>query len=590
MYYNTFSKIIKYEKLQSIYCWGSFCMFNLDKKQENKLTLALVILFAFAITAAIIYLNSTHMRLGHSYRDVYFYLIESLRMSGVNIDGYLYVNYLPPFIPFLTSILFRLGFVGEYSIFITSGIFFFIGIVGLFRILRLRFDNFFSFFGALVYATLLINIKWVGNGTLDIPFVALMIWALYFFIQGMEKNQKYFYIAFPLAVLSFFTKYTGALIVGVMALYFMSRTNIATNIRKYFKNIVGGIIAGIITSIPFFAYFFLNNIPLGFLNQAKEVSTTTSLSGAGGGKLAGNDLFFYIKSLVYNISATDYIIGILILAVVVIGMVLVLFMFKGTITDSYSKIKNTDSRIYKWTVPAKLIYAMLFVSFAMIIISFFTASLFSFVYSEVLLFAGMYMLAYSLTKIIINYEHVDNIWLSTYPFLAINIAMAGLFLSFLIFFSAHLTKADRYFTSMAPGFVFLVTFFIEMLINRIKGYKIKNFDSKYLIPIVIMILMLAGTVQCLSKYSDDPLVVSERHAADWMGDKDGIILSDRGPVYTWYLQKEVNYTHYAENPTFLNRELLNNNATYYIDAGYKHNLSDYSPVKSFGEVTIYQRN
>ena len=565
-------------------------MINLNKKQENKLTLALVVLFAFVITTAIIYLNSTHTILGHSYRDVYFYLIEALRMSGVNITGYRYVNYLPPFIPFLTSILFRLGFVGEYSIFIASGIFFFIGIIGLFKILRLRFNNFFSFFGVFVYGTLLINIKWVGNGTLDIAFVALMIWALYCFIQGMEKNQKYFYIAFPLAVLSFFTKYTGVIIVGVMILYFMSRTNIATNIQKYFKNIVGGIIAGIITSIPFFAYFFFNDIPLGFLNQAQEVSSTTSLSATHGGKLVGNDLFFYIKGLVYNISSTDYIIGILILAISLIGLILVLFMFKDTILESYSKIKNTYSSIYKWSVPAKLIYVLLIISFAMIIMSFFTASLFSVIFSELLLFAGMYLLAYSLTKIIINYEHVDNIWLSTYPFLAINIAMAGLFLSFLIFFSSHLTKADRYFTSMAPGFVFLITFFVEMLINRIKGRKFKNFNLKYLIPIFMMLLMLIGALHYLGAYSDDQLVISERHVADWLSDKEGIVLSDRGPIYTWYLQKEVNYAKNVTNATLLNQELLDKNATYYVTMENKYNLTSYSPVKEFGPVTIYELN
>lgn len=111
--------------------------------------------------------------------------------------------------------------------------------MGMFYLLRLRFNNFYSFFGAFIYATMLINIKWVANGTLDIAFVALMIWALYFFIQGMEKNQKYFYLAFPFAVLSFFTKYTGAIIIGVMVLYFMSRTKIASNIKKYFKNIFG---------------------------------------------------------------------------------------------------------------------------------------------------------------------------------------------------------------------------------------------------------------------------------------------------------------------------------------------------------------
>ena len=36
--------------------------------------------------------------------------------SAGNISGYAFVNYLPPFLPFLTSLLFRLGFVSTTSI------------------------------------------------------------------------------------------------------------------------------------------------------------------------------------------------------------------------------------------------------------------------------------------------------------------------------------------------------------------------------------------------------------------------------------------------------------------------------------------
>lgn len=572
-----------------IYVIEGFALLDLDKRTENRLTLKVIFLFALVITGVIIYLNSTHAILGHSYRDVYFYLIEALRMSGVDIGGYAYVNYLPPFIPFLTSILFRLGFVSEISIFITSGIFFLIGIMGMFKLLRLRFNNFYSFFGAFLYATLFINIKWVGNGTLDIPFVALMIWALYFFIQGMEKNQKYFYLAFPLGVLSFFTKYTGAIIFGVMILYFMSRTRIAFNIQKYFKNIFGGIIAGVVTSIPFFAYFVLNDIPLGFLNQAQEVSSESSLTSTHAGQLVGNDLFFYIRGLIYNISANDYVVAVIVLAVTVVGIILIIYMFGGTFKNSYFKIRDTKSLIYKYEVPAKIFYVFIIVSFLMVIASFFTASLFSFVYSEMLLFLGMFILAYALTKVIINYDEVDNVWLSTYPYLAINIAMSGLFLAYLIFFSAHLTKADRYFTSMAPGFVYLVTLSVEILLNRFRGIKIRKFNLKYMIPIILMLLMLFVAVDYLDGYNDDGLVLNERATADWMEGKEGIIFSDRGPIYTWYLQKEVNYTSNSRNSILLSQQLTNASADYYIGMD-KVNLTGYDQVKEFGHVTVYQKN
>ncbi len=562
-------------------------MFDLDRKTENKLTIIAIGLVALAITFLIIYQNSTHYILGNSYRDVFLYLIEALRMSGVEIEGYAYVNYLPPFVPFLTSLLFRMGFVSLASIFITSGVFFFVGIMGMFYLLRLRFNNFYAFFGAFLYATLFININWVGNGTLDIGFVALMIWALYFFIQAMEKNQKYFYLAFPLAVLSFFTKYTGALIVGVMLLYFMSRTNIATNIKKYYKNIFGGILAGILTSLPFFAYFFINNIPLGFLNQASEVSSESSLTTTHAGKLVVNDLFFYIKGIIYDISSTRYIIGIIIFSLFIIGAIFVICMFFNTFKKSYSKIKNQDSSIYKWTVPATVMYLLLIISFLMVIVSFFTASMFSFIYSEMLLFAGMYLLAYSLTKIIINYDEVDNVWLSTYPYLAINIAMTGLFLSYLIFFTAHLTKADRYFTAMAPGFIFLVVFSVEILFNRFKEIKFRNFNFRYLIPIIIMIVMMVFCVNYIVGVHDNPVAVNEHDASGWLDGKDGIMFSNRGPVYTWYLQKEVKYARNVGNDTLLSRELHDGNATYYISTG-KVNLTGYRMVKEFGDVKIYE--
>lgn len=567
---------------------GGVFLFDLDKKAENRLTLKAIFIVALLITSVIIYLNSTHAILGHSYRDVYFYLIESLRMSGVSIGGYAYVNYLPPFVPFLTSILFRLGFVSETSIFISSGVFFFIGIMGMFKLLRLRFNNFYSFFGAFLYATLLINIKWVGNGTLDIPFVALMIWALYFFIQGMEKNQKYFYLAFPLGVLSFFTKYTGAIIFGIMILYFMSRTKIAFNIQKYFKNICGGIIAGIITSIPFFAYFFLNNIPLGFLNQAQEVSSESSLATNSAGHAVGNDLFYYLSGLTSNISLNENF-ALIFLAITLIGVILMIYMFGGTFKNSYFKIKDTESLIYKYTVPARIFYVLILVSFIMVVASFFTASLFSFVYSEMLLFLGMFILAYSLTKVIINYDEVDNVWLSTYPYLAINIAMAGLFLSYLIFFSAHLTKADRYFTAMAPGFIYLVTLSVEILLNRIKGFEIKKFNLKYLIPIVLMMLMLSATMTFFDYYSNDSMVLDERAAADWISDKEGVIFSDRGPIFTWYLQKEVGYANSIDNAK-LDGLLINESVDYYISSE-NVNLTGYVPIKEFGDTTtVYKKN
>ena len=102
--------------------------------------------------------------------------------------------------------------------------------------------------------------------------------------------------------------------------------------------------------------------------------------------------------------------------------------------------------------------------------------------------------------------------------------------------------------------------------------------------------MLFSAADYLSDYYDDGLVISERQAADWLNDKEGIIFSDRAPIYTWYLQKEVGYVKHATDGNTTNQELVDNNVTYYVAMTYKYNFTDYSTVKEFGDVVIYQKN
>ena len=124
---------------------------------------------------------------------------------------------------------------------------------------------------------------WTANGTLDIPSVALSIWAVYFFIKGLECNQKYFYLSFPLLVLSVFAKYTGTLTILVMIAYFISKRDIIGNILKYIKNIIVGITTSFVFIIPFLSYYIINGLPFGFINQAREVSTETISSNTAAG-------------------------------------------------------------------------------------------------------------------------------------------------------------------------------------------------------------------------------------------------------------------------------------------------------------------
>ena len=533
---------------------------NINKKMADRISLIVVLLFSLIITITIVYENIIHQRgIGTHYKDVYCYLIESLRLAGIQIGGYKFVNYFPPFIPFLTSLLFRIGFVSEYSILFTAGIFHIFGIIGMYYILKLRFNNYYSIFGSIVYGAFLINLKWVGNGMLDIPFTALMIWAIYFFILAMEKNQNYFYIAIPLAVISFFTKYPAGVIFPLMLLYFMAKTRFFYNIKKYSKGLVKGAIAGVITLIPFLAYFVINKIPLGFINQAQEISSRA------------------------------YQYGKIILAIFIIGLIVTIYFVVKNFKDSFSKIKNSRIQMYKWDVSSKIMYLIFAVSIILILISFFTASLISFIISEIILFIGLYLCAYSYTKIFLKYDNVDDINSTRYPYLLLNIIMIGFFLSYFVFFSAHLIKLKRYFISLVPGFVFLITLSIETLIIKMKDIKIRNINLKQLIPLFIILLMLISSIQYIDSLKDDKNVIDEKNAANWIKDKDGIIMSDRGPAYTFYLKKEIKHVKGIKQERHLDEKLLDNDADYFIGIN-PVNLTYYSPIKEFGNVTVYQRN
>ena len=132
---------------------------------KDKFPLFAVVAFSIFICLALIIINSSSNILGHNYRDAYLYLIQAYHFAGTPIGGYDYVNYYSPLIPFLTSLLFRLGFVSEASLFAVTGLFYPIAVIGIYFLLNLRFNKFYSMLGAILYGSMSINLMWTANGT-----------------------------------------------------------------------------------------------------------------------------------------------------------------------------------------------------------------------------------------------------------------------------------------------------------------------------------------------------------------------------------------------------------------------------------------
>ncbi|MDR2967076.1 MAG: glycosyltransferase family 39 protein [Methanobacteriaceae archaeon] len=578
---------------------------------QNKLSILFILLFFFIITALLIWINTSEGILGRSYRDVYFYLIQGLRLSGYEIGGYEYVNYLSPLIPFLTSLLFRLGFINESSIFIVTGIFYPLGILGVYSLLKLRFNNIMSVFGSILYGCLSINLLWAANGTIDIPSVSLTIWAIYLMVLAVDKNQKYFYLGFPVAIIAFFAKYTAGLAIPLMIFYLVSKPNISQNIKKYYKNFFGGLIAGLFTAIPFFSYFYLNNIPLGFINQVQEIATSTT--GLPTKVEMNNNLFYYFTNLPRFIYNPNHILSWLILAIVIIGLTIGIYKAIILLKNSYdnsNKFHKGKFKIFNKKISNKLYYILLFLSILIIGISFLTTGKISFFYSEIIFFLSILSLSYLMNKIINIYSSV------TLENFNHDLLMGVWFFSYMIFFSAHLTKVDRYFTTMAPAFAFFVTLALNFIINCLDSEKIKNYikrtnfhmkktnifsknvkitNVKNIIPLVIIAILIISSLGYLTINKHDSIVHDERATVKWLSNYDNnyqskVIWAERGPIFTWYMKKEVIYVNWLIEPSTLSKNMLKNNTTYFISVHENVEIPSYSKIKTIGEVSIYEKS
>ena len=128
-----------------------------------------LLIFSTILTVKMVGFNN---QIGIYCSDVFVYLLNSLNFAGVNLN----VNntmYLSPVICFLTSILFRAGYVNTNAIYIVTGIFAIFGIVGFYFLLRYRFNRVLSLTGAVLLFSLSLNVLWLANGTLDVPAVGL---------------------------------------------------------------------------------------------------------------------------------------------------------------------------------------------------------------------------------------------------------------------------------------------------------------------------------------------------------------------------------------------------------------------------------
>ena len=403
--------------------------------------------------------------------DSFDFLSNALVFAGMGTG---YSDLLrPPFFPFIISLFFRLGYVFTSTIFVLDGILFVFGVIGLFMLLKTRFTDLESFLGGLLYATFPPVLLILGFGFSDLVSVSFTIWTFYFMVLAVEKDSKFFYLAFPFAMFAFLTRYNSGLLIFPIFLYILINKD-----KINFKDILLGITASFLIIVPVLIFFYekFGNMIYPFINF---VSTSKGVSSSVEYSIAYNpNLFYYLQRFPEFVGLQGFII-ILIIALGVLSYLLVKFikkiLYKKNLFDGFSLNRKTKVKMIVFVILGIIFLSSFGKIFYMI--------------SELLFFVLSYLF-YDLTKNL-NLKNMN-----------LHIMVFAWFMAFFIFHSIFVIKNNRYFVLMAPPVAYFMILGLSEISNKIK-FKIRNRNVVF--PVLAIILT---SIILLSTATQIPLIAA----------------------------------------------------------------------------------
>lgn len=554
---------------------------KLDKLPNKVYSIVLFISLMVIVSVTVYYRVKVQLEIGPMW-DTYDFLSNALFFAGKG-TGYSDLN-RPPVLPFLTSIFFRLGDVYEATIFALDGVFLVFGVVGLYLFFKLRFNEFTSFLGALLFVTFPITILFSGTGLTDVPSVSFSIWAFYLTVLAVKKNSKFFYLSFLFAMVSFLTRYVAGLILFPILFYIIINQECFKNIR----DILIGIFISFIPLLPVLLFF--DHVFGDAFYSFHSFVSTTGITGLTDSFFFQPDVFFYLKNFISYIGLGGFvIISIIIMGILIYGVV-----------RGHEIKKEFQKNLYKLSVATDKREILIFIILVLIFV--FSFSKFHFFVSEIIFFFLSLSLYHILKKLEIQ-------------FLDLNFLLGVWFMTFLIFHSIYTIKDDRYFVTMAvPVAYFLILCFNEIL-SRFK-YKIKNITVSQIFSLTLVVFLLFFIVSYVPNILNENVSTKEKveytvSASNWLKEydqdyKNKIIYADYSAYFSWYLKMNVTPMPFFKDgkPQYYqpkeynadelsiiyDNELRKNDVDYYLSNKKGLNLTNYKPKKKFGFITIYERN
>lgn len=581
--------------------------FNLKSFYSNNkkdiLSLSFLTIFMLILTTLLLNID---IKIGVYYiRDVFGYLNTALYFAGYN-SGLVNLRGLSPFLPFITSIFFRLGFISDSTIMIISGAFYILAVLGFYSLMRLRFKQLNSLLGAILIATFSINLSWATKGMLDLPALALSIWSVYFMLLGIKRNSKFYYLAFPTVIIGFFTKYAVVFIIPVMIMAILFLDKPLEYLKKEYKNFIGGIIAGSITTGIFLLAYQICKLPLFFLSQSQTISGESSFTSpvvASTAPKVINNVFYYLNNLLIymqtfnnppysvksgflsiskmgwlggDVSCVSYLLG----AILIIGLLIYL-----------KQLFNKNNLKIIFTNEIKT-YSKIIIVIASFTIFFLTFQKISIIESLIIFTIGFLFIYRLLYKV--NIKNMDLDFIFAYWFL-INF----------IFFTYHIIKVGRYAITFTPALAYFIVLGICLIIAVLKNTSKINYSKlKIIIPTVLIIILTLSTAVCLMNTpttfdNNHPANIlnassDEKNIANYIINTDSnytnkTIWADRGGDFSFFLMKNIPSEEKFSQQANFTKSLERNNVTYFIADKNNLTLTNYKIIKQYGNVTLYEK-
>lgn len=563
---------------------------NFNEHKKDLIAISSLLIIVIAITLLLFNIDG---KAGVYYvRDVFFYLNNALFYAGYDI-GLVNTRGLSPLIPMITSIFFRMGFISDYTIIAVSSSFYIFAALGMYLLLRLRFDEVLSFTGSMILSTFPLVIVWITKGMIDIPGMCLSIWAIYFMILAFRKNTKFLYIAFPLIILGFFARYTVLLTVPALLIQFLLVDDPINYIKTNIKDIIIGMGVGALVFAIFIGIYSYLNIGLFFVSQGNDITNSTYNA-----LVTPNNVYYYIKNFLIYLGTSNFIPyslkpGAFIVEEMrwvggypsIISYILTAILFVGIILY-FTKLFSRKNREILKNENKKLKLAIFIIGLIVFLITYLNVSI-------VLSIAFISISLLALYKWLIKAEMDDfNLDSIMFYWMVINF----------IFITYYHVKVDRYFMPILPVIAYFVTLSLSLIFDKFKENK--HMDKiKIVVPIgLICIILLSigiATVSNSPHTFDNQMhpnfmtaANEEKAVGAWLVEHDPdylnkTIWADRGGDMSFILKKQIPSYEKTSDAANFTDEMVKNKVTYFISKDNKTIGEPYVKLYQNGEVSLY---